>query len=121
MYSHTRACSIRRNVEAADPSFLQNPPQIETYNGEIPAGLVELLRTLAVHDDRLSKVVKEHRPNLFANYMLQLSMAYNMFYRDCYVIDQGQVNPFFFTVSEMARKALKAGMEALGLVALESM
>lgn len=121
MYSHTRACSIRRNVEAADPSFLHNPPQIETYNGEIPAGLVELLRTLAVHDDRLSKVVKEHRPNLFANYMLQLSMAYNMFYRDCYVIDQGQVNPFFFTVSEMARKALKAGMEALGLVALESM
>jgi hypothetical protein len=31
------------------------------------------------------------------------------------------VNPFFFAVSEMARKALKAGMEALGLVALESM
>ena len=121
MYSHTRACSIRRNVEAADPSFIQNPPQIETYDGEMPAGLVELLRTLVLHDDRLSKVVKEHRPNLFANYMLQLSMAYNMFYRDCYVIDQGQVNPFFFAVSEMARKALKAGMEALGLVALESM
>ena len=121
MYSHTRACSIRRNVEAADPSFITQPPQIEPFEGEMPAGLVELLRTLAVHDDRLSKVVKEHRPNLFANYMLQLSMAYNMFYRDCYVIDQGQVNPFFFTVSEMARKALKAGMEALGLVALESM
>jgi arginyl-tRNA synthetase len=121
MYSHTRACSIRRNVEAADASFIHNPPQIETYNGEMPVGLVELLRTLLVHDDRLSKVVKEHRPNLFANYMLQLSMAYNMFYRDCYVIDQGQVNPFFFAVSEMARKALKAGMEALGLVALESM
>jgi arginyl-tRNA synthetase len=121
MYSHTRACSIRRNVEAADASFIHNPPQIETYNGEMPVGLVELLRTLLVHDDRLSKVVKEHRPNLFANYMLQLSMAYNMFYRDCYVIDQGQVNPFFFAVSEMARKALKAGMKALGLVALESM
>ena len=121
MYSHTRACSIRRNVEAADPSFTNDPPQIENYDGEMPAGLVELLRTLVVHDDRLSKVVKEPRPNLFANYMLQLSMAYNMFYRDCYVIDQGQVNPFFFTVSEMARKALKAGMEALGLVALESM
>ena len=108
-------------MEAADPSFLQNPPQIETYNGEIPAGLVELLRTLAVHDDRLSKVVKEHRPNLFANYMLQLSMAYNMFYRDCYVIDQGQVNPFFFTVSEMARKALIAGFVALGFGAFDSL
>ena len=121
MYSHTRACSIRRNVEAADPSFITQPPQIEPFEGEMPAGLVELLRTLAVHDDRLSKVVKEHRPNLFANYMLQLSMAYNMFYRDCYVIDQGKVNPFFFAVSEMARTTLKAGMEALGLVALETM
>ena len=121
MYSHTRACSIRRNVEAADPSFITQPPQIEPFEGEMPAGLVELLRTLAVHDDRLSKVVKEHRPNLFANYMLQLSMAYNMFYRDCYIIDQGKVNPFFFAVSEMARTTLKAGMEALGLVALETM
>ena len=121
MYSHTRACSIRRNVEAADPSFITQPPQIEPFEGEMPAGLVELLRTLAVHDDRLSKVVKEHRPNLFANYMLQLSMAYNMFYRDCYVIDQGKVNPFFFAVSEIARITLKAGMEALGLVALETM
>ena len=121
MYSHTRACSIRRNVEVADPSFITQPPQIEPFEGEMPAGLVELLRTLAVHDDRLSKVVKEHRPNLFANYMLQLSMAYNMFYRDCYVIDQGKVNPFFFAVSEMARTTLKAGMEALGLVALETM
>ena len=121
MYSHTRACSIRRNVEAADQSFITQPPQIEPFEGEMPAGLVELLRTLAVHDDRLSKVVKEHRPNLFANYMLQLSMAYNMFYRDCYVIDQGKVNPFFFAVSEMARTTLKAGMEALGLVALETM
>ena len=121
MYSHTRACSIRRNVEAADPSFITQPPQIEPCEGEMPAGLVELLRTLAVHDDRLSKVVKEHRPNLFANYMLQLSMAYNMFYRDCYVIDQGKVNPFFFAVSETARTTPKAGMEALGLVALETM
>ena len=121
MYSHTRACSIRRNVEAADPSFITQPPQNEPFEGEMPAGLVELLRTLAVHDDRLSKVVKEHRPNLFANYMLQLSMAYNMFYRDCYVIDQGRVNSFFFAVSEMARTTLKAGMEALGLVALETM
>ena len=35
---------------------------------------------LAVHDDRLVKVVREHRPNLYAEYMLQLSTAYNSFY-----------------------------------------
>ncbi len=121
MYSHTRACSIRRKVRDVDPSYLDQTFQGEGPTDEMPYGLVQLLRTLAVHDDQLSRVVREHRPNLFANYMLQLSMAYNMFYRDCYVIDHGEVNPFFFAVSERARTALRAGMDALGIVALESM
>lgn len=121
MYSHTRACSIRRKVMDVDASVLDKPFQGEGYGDEMPYGLVQLLRTLAVHDDQLSRVVSEHRPNLYANYMLQLSMAYNMFYRDCYVIDHGSVNPFFFAVSEHARTALRAGMDALGIVALESM
>ena len=121
MYSHTRACSIRRKVRDVDASHLDKTYQGEAPSDEMPYGLVQLLRTLAVHDDQLSRVVREHRPNLFANYMLQLSMAYNMFYRDCYVIDHGKVNPFFFAVSERARTALRAGMDALGIVALESM
>tara|TARA_B100001113_G_scaffold240040_1_gene197384 strand:- start:359 stop:724 length:366 start_codon:yes stop_codon:yes gene_type:complete len=121
MYSHTRACSIRRKVRDVDASHLDKTYQGEAPSDEMPYGLVQLLRTLAVHDDQLSRVVREHRPNLFANYMLQLSMAYNMFYRDCYVIDHGKVNPFFFAVSERARTALRAGMDALGIVALKSM
>ncbi len=121
MYSHTRACSIRRRVQEIEPNAEPSSSVDMPDESQMPEGLVALLRTLAVHDDRLSKAVREHRPNLFAEYMLHLSTAYNMFYRDCYIVQNGQINPFFFTVSELARAALKDGMEGLGIVALESM
>ena len=121
MYSHTRACSIRRRVQEIDPDAEPSSSLDMPDESQMPEGLVSLLRTLAVHDDRLSKAVKEHRPNLFAEYMLHLSTSYNMFYRDCYIVQNGRINPFFYTVSELARAALKGGMEGLGIVALESM
>ena len=121
MYSHTRACSIRRRVQEIDPDAEPSSSLDMPDESQMPEGLVSLLRTLAVHDDRLSKAVKEHRPNLFAEYMLHLSTSYNMFYRDCYIVQNGRVNPFFYAVSELARAALKGGMEGLGIVALESM
>jgi arginyl-tRNA synthetase len=120
MYSHTRACSIHRKVMEADASIGDSrttPPIPET----MPNGLVQLLRVLAVHDDRLAKVVREHRPNLYAEYMLQLSTAYNSFYRDCYIIDEGNVNAFYYAISELARTTLREGMEGLGIVPLETM
>ena len=121
MYSHTRACSIRSKVEA----LVGNEPlsdSVATPAGDaMPEGLVQLLRTLAVHDDRLEKVVREHRPNLFAEYMLHLATAYNSFYRDCYIIEDGEVNPFYYAVSELARATLRTGMEGLGVVPLTTM
>ena len=63
MYSHTRACSIQRKVLEADASFadgkshLHSRPGHARWFGPTP-------RMLAVHDDRLAKVVREHRPNL---------------------------------------------------------
>ncbi len=121
MYSHTRACSIQSKVEAlVGKEFL--PDTVAAPAGDaMPEGLIQLLRTLAVHDDRLEKVVREHRPNLFAEYMLHLATAYNSFYRDCYIIEDGEVNPFYYAVSELARATLRAGMEGLGVVPLTTM
>ena len=120
MYSHTRACSIHSKVMEADATIGETstaPAIPET----MPVGLIQLLRILAVHDDRLGKVVREHRPNLYAEYMLQLATAYNSFYRDCYIIDEGNVNAFYYAISELARTTLKEDMEGLGIVPLETM
>ena len=121
MYSHTRACSIKRKVVETDPSFAGTYDGPAPSSDSMPPGLVQLLRMLAVHDDRLAKVVREHRPNLFAEYLLQLSTAYNSFYRDCYIINDGVVNPFYFAVSELARTTLRDGMVGLGVVPIETM
>ena len=121
MYSHTRACSIQRKVHETDANFKAGTTAPNIPEGPLPEGLVQLLRMLAVHDDRLEKVVREHRPNLFAEYMLQLSTAYNSFYRDCYIIDEGEVNPFYFAVSEIARTTLREGMVGLGIAPIETM
>ena len=121
MYSHTRACSIQSKVEAlVGKEFLSDTVAAQAGDA-MPEGLIQLLRTLAVHDDRLEKVVREHRPNLFAEYMLHLATAYNSFYRDCYIIEDGEVNPFYYAVSELARATLKAGMEGLGVVPITTM
>ena len=121
MYSHTRACSIQSKVEALVGNEFLSATVAAPADANMPDGLVQLLRTLAVHDDRLEKVVREHRPNLFAEYMLHLATAYNSFYRDCYIIDDGEVNAFYYAVSELARATLKDGMEGLGVVPLATM
>jgi arginyl-tRNA synthetase len=119
MYSHTRACSIRKRVQQEFPDISHDT--VTVPDEPLPSGLVQLLRVLAVHNDCLEKVVREHRPHLFAEYMLHLSNAYNSFYRDCHVIANGEVNSFYFAVSEFARQTMKNGMEGLGIVPLESM
>jgi arginyl-tRNA synthetase len=119
MYSHTRACSIQKRVNDLGIQSQPSPP-IPTVD-TMPEGMVHLLRTLAVRDDCLEKVIREHRPHLFAEYLLQLSNAFNAFYRDCHVMESNEVNMFYFAVSELARLTMKSGMEALGIVPLTTM
>ena len=113
MYSHTRACSIAKKV-SEKPSLSNLPPQPEN-------AAIDLMRTLAWFDERLSRSVQESKPQLFAGYLLELASAYNGFYRDCSVMRDGNVDAFHFHLSEKARMNLKSGMEALGIVALEEM
>jgi arginyl-tRNA synthetase len=119
MYSHTRACSIQKRVH--DLGYTRTGAVAVPETDQMPEGLVQLLRTLAVRDDCLEKVVREHRPHLFAEYLLLLANAFNGFYRDCHITEGTEVNAFYFAVSELAREAMKSGMEALGIQPLEAM
>ena len=118
MYSHTRACSIHRRVSSLESSEGSDTLDIPDV---LPQGLVDLLRVLGRHNDCLRKVVHDHRPHLFAEQLLHLANGYNAFYRDCYIIDEGEVNQFFYQVSELARDVLRNGMIGLGIIPLESM
>ena len=112
MYSHTRACSIAKKVGVA-PDF--------NSRGEITTSVIELMRTMLNFEDKLEFSVLENKPHIFANYLLELATSYNAFYRDCHIISDGQLNDFYFAISEKARDLLKSGMEGIGIIPLEMM
>ena len=116
MYAHTRACSIARRVVGLPESELERPT-VES----MPEGLVELLRLMCTHNDVIERSVREQKAHLFALHMLELANAYNGFYRDCPVVQNGKVDPFAFSISEMARELMRSGLEGLGITPIEEM
>ena len=116
MYAHTRACSIARRVVGLPESELELPT-VES----MPEGLVELLRLMCTHNDVIERSVREQKAHLFALHMLELANAYNGFYRDCPVVQNGTVDSFAFSISEMARDLMRSGLEGLGITPIEEM
>ena len=116
MYAHTRACSIARRVVGLPESELELPT-VES----MPEGLVELLRLMCTHNDVIERSVREQKAHLFALHMLELANAYNGFYRDCPVVQNGKVDSFAFSISEIARELMRSGLEGLGITPIEEM
>ena len=122
MYSHTRAHSVmRRCIEAGADVDSIIGSNIDCSNQEMPIGMVELLRTIARHNDVLDKAVNMRKPHLFAAQLLDLANAYNGFYRDCHILVEGVPNPFYLQVSEVARNLLQKGMQGVGIIPIEQM
>ena len=122
MYSHTRAHSVMlRCIEAGADVDSIIASEIDYSQQEMPTGLVELLRTIARHNDILDKAVNMRKPHLFAAQLLDLANAYNGFYRDCHILVEGVPNPLYLQVSEVTRNLLKAGMQGVGIIPIEQM
>ena len=122
MYSHARACSIVRKCQKAGIDIAANISNKEiAVPTQMPKGMVELLRTICVHSDVLSKAVNDRRPHLFANQLLQLATSFNSFYRDCMILKDGELNVFNLQLSEITRNLMRTSMEGLGIVPIEQM
>jgi len=117
MYSHARSCSIKKKVESLE--YIEK--DIELNNIELNDSISKLLRTIMRYEDYLEKSVTENKPNHFCLYLLELSNAYNAFYRDCTIINDNEVNDLFFKVSEYSRNIINRGCIALGIIPLDSM
>lgn len=125
MYSHTRACAIRRKVvrEGHDvEALIEEAKSQEVWNqvGDSKSAN-ELLRLLGRHLDALGNAVENHRPHLFASHLLALASAFNGFYRDHPVIFEGKVNLLNLLLSETSRRHLASGCQGLGVIPIEEM
>ena len=132
IYSHARAASIRRRVEAEGQDVdrllaatqamsVDDPGHVAEQVAATPESLRALMRRMAGMRGALAEAVRQHRSNLFATALLRLASDYNQFYRDCPVLEDGEVRVLNLAVSEAARRMLAAGCEGLGLHALEQM
>ena len=117
MYSHARSCSIKKKVESLE--YIEK--EIDLNNIELNDSISKLLRTIMRYEDNIEKSINENKPNHFCLYLLELSNAYNAFYRDCTIINDNEVNDLFFKVSEYSRKIINRGCRALGIIPLDSM
>ena len=122
MYSHARACSIvnKCHQQGIDTASVLAVESFELPE-HMPKGMIELLRSICVYNEVLSKAVNERRPHLFAIHILQLATSFNSFYRDCMILKDGELNIINFKLLEIARTLLRTGMEGLGIVPIEKM
>lgn len=115
-YSHARACSIlRKAVE-------DGMPELE-FKGELcTAGERKLVMLLSKMPYMVKRVVKELRPNVFAEYLLSVAGAFNDFYRDHPVLKaDSEIRMHRLAIVDATRVVLRNGLELLGIEPLERM
>ncbi len=115
-YSHARACSIlRKAVEGGMPD-LEFKAELCTKEER---NLVVLLSKLPYF---IYRVVNELRPNIFAEYLLNVASAFNDFYRLHPVLKvESELRMHRLAIVDATRIVLRNGLELLGIKPLERM
>lgn len=115
-YSHARACSILRKAVESGMSELE-------FKGELCTSeerkLVMLLSKMPYY---IYRVINELRPNVFAEYVLNLASTFNEFYRTNPVLKvESEVRMHRLAIVDATRIVLRNSLELLGIEPLEKM
>jgi len=115
-YSHARACSILRNAVS------KGMPDLE-FVGELCTPMErKLVMLLSKFSYVVERVVKDLRPNVFADYVMNVALTFNDFYRDHPVLKADAEHRMHrLAIVDACRIVLRNGLELLGIEALERM
>jgi len=114
-YSHVRIRSIFRKLDSdfdasAATIVLEKPEEIH------------LARLLARFGEILPLVLEDHRPNLLANYLLELARAFHSFFEACPVLKSEEpLKSSRLALCELSSRALGSGLGLLGIRCPERM
>ncbi len=114
-YSHVRIRSIFRKLDA---EFSAKDAKLTlTAHEEI-----HLARLLARFGEVLPLVLEDHRPNLLANYLLELARAFHSFFEACPVLkSDDSVKSSRLALCELSSRILEKGLGLLGIRCPERM
>ncbi|MDD1760663.1 MAG: arginine--tRNA ligase [Methanothrix sp.] len=116
-YSHARACSILRKGEALGEDALAIQADLLTGDNEI-----SLLKKIAQFDLVIDRAARELKPHQLATYARELAESFNHFYRYSPVLDaEPTLRQARMALARAAKNALRATLDTLGIVALETM
>jgi arginyl-tRNA synthetase len=110
-YAHARARSILRKATAI---------VVPLSLGELQPGERSLIRKLAEYPEVLELAARELLPHYICSYLFELAQTFNRFYEHNRVIGDAREEQRLALVADYADK-LKAGLELLGIIALDKM
>jgi len=106
------------------PQDLQSISSSATRHAELLTGDYEiaLIKKIAEFDLVIDRAARELKPHHLATYARELAESFNLFYRYSPVLDaEPDLRRARIALAMAARNALRATLETLGIVALETM
>jgi len=106
------------------PQDLQPISSSATRHAELLTGDYEiaLIKKIAEFDLVIDRAARELKPHHLATYARELAESFNLFYRYSPVLDaEPDLRRARIALAMAARNALRATLETLGIVALETM
>ncbi|MGB2843042.1 MAG: arginine--tRNA ligase [Halobacteriota archaeon] len=117
-YSHARACSILRAAEERGFSIADD------YDASLrkESSEKELIKKLSLFENIVEEAASELKPHLVAKYARELAESFNLFYKDCPVLnaDEG-IRKARLILVDCAKTVLRDVLDVLGIEAPDEM
>ncbi len=124
-YSHARICSILAKARAAGFAVDEEPgPEVQADLQRLthPAEL-DLIRKMLELEEQIDLAVEKRSPHNLPHYAMELARVFNLFYRDCRVVDPAEPerSRARLLLCRAAQVALSRVLGLMGMSAPESM
>jgi len=117
-YSHARACSILRAAEERGFSIADD------YDASLlkESSEKELIKMLSLFENIVEEAASELKPHLVAKYARELAESFNLFYKDCPVLNAEEaVRKGRLILVDCAKTVLSDVLDVLGIESPEEM
>ena len=108
-YTRARCCSIESKVEPSKSKFIFD------YNSINNDSCFELIKTLNRFEECTMSAFEKREPSIICRNLIDISKAFNKFYTNNRVIDEGKTNQTRLALVKATKDILSIGLNILGI------